>query len=636
MSICRIMRGRGSGLAALSAASVVATLFAAGAANAKSMAPGQAPPVAETFGRYSSQDAPSTKPAYVLPSSRFGLDQAAAPMIRFGSVDTERLLAEDALQAEAGNRRLRISTAQFGTVLLEDGVWRDVPGGRLWMVDLSAEGAYGLRAMFTGVDLPTGAELVSYAVNDVRTDIDGPTPADGRRGEGVYWTGTHAGDTMRVEYFVPDDATGGNADVPFAINEIQHIYRDIFRDGEGRGAGACHNDPACFAAWTDQSEAMTRLFYISGGDGYVCTGQLIDTLSGDETPYLLTANHCLNTQSEASTVEALFRYRRLTCGGAINFGIAVDGAEYIDSNFGADHCLLMLEGALPSTAFFAGWTTSIPGSGTDCTMLHHPAGDYGRISFGDKLNNPNCGGPSTRFVAVSWFDGVSEPGSSGSGFYRDSTQQLFGVLTCGASSCSNPNGIDSFGRFDYAYNTAGFDAYLDEGTDDSFEPNDSCAAASSIPEGFTENLVVKSTAEDWYAIAMPAGGSTTFTAVFNHGNGDIDLELYDGCGGALLTNSTTNSSNEIMSYTNTSGSLQNLRLRVYLDSDTRQDYALLYSIDVPECPEDLTGDSTVNSDDLFDLLGAWGSCPGCTQDLTGDNTVNSDDLFQLLGAWGDC
>jgi hypothetical protein len=54
------------------------------------------------------------------------------------------------------------------------------------------------------------------------------------------------------------------------------------------------------------------------------------------------------------------------------------------------------------------------------------------------------------------------------------------------------------------------------------------------------------------------------------------------------------------------------------------------------CPGDLSGDGDVNSDDLFQLLGAWGACAACPQDLTGDGDVNSDDLFQLLGAWGAC
>lgn len=56
---------------------------------------------------------------------------------------------------------------------------------------------------------------------------------------------------------------------------------------------------------------------------------------------------------------------------------------------------------------------------------------------------------------------------------------------------------------------------------------------------------------------------------------------------------------------------------------------------VDPCPEDLTGDGLINSDDLFVLLGDWGTA-GSGSDLNGDGTVNSDDLFQLLGAWGPC
>ena len=56
----------------------------------------------------------------------------------------------------------------------------------------------------------------------------------------------------------------------------------------------------------------------------------------------------------------------------------------------------------------------------------------------------------------------------------------------------------------------------------------------------------------------------------------------------------------------------------------------------PICPADLSGDGTIDTTDLFELLGAWGACPGCSADLTGDDLVDADDLFELLGAWGDC
>lgn len=58
-----------------------------------------------------------------------------------------------------------------------------------------------------------------------------------------------------------------------------------------------------------------------------------------------------------------------------------------------------------------------------------------------------------------------------------------------------------------------------------------------------------------------------------------------------------------------------------------------------ECPEDLDGSGTVDSEDLFILLAAWGPCGNpndCPEDLNSDGVVNAEDLFELLGAWGDC
>lgn len=64
-----------------------------------------------------------------------------------------------------------------------------------------------------------------------------------------------------------------------------------------------------------------------------------------------------------------------------------------------------------------------------------------------------------------------------------------------------------------------------------------------------------------------------------------------------------------------------------------------------DCPADIAAggvsgvvcyDGLVNSDDLFDLQGAWGPCTGCAADLTGDDEVDADDLFVLLGSWGVC
>jgi hypothetical protein len=59
-----------------------------------------------------------------------------------------------------------------------------------------------------------------------------------------------------------------------------------------------------------------------------------------------------------------------------------------------------------------------------------------------------------------------------------------------------------------------------------------------------------------------------------------------------------------------------------------------YPADVqPPCPADLTGDLTVNVNDLLNLLAGWGTAQG---DVTGDGTCDVDDLLSLIGAWGSC
>ena len=62
--------------------------------------------------------------------------------------------------------------------------------------------------------------------------------------------------------------------------------------------------------------------------------------------------------------------------------------------------------------------------------------------------------------------------------------------------------------------------------------------------------------------------------------------------------------------------------------------AALFVVPAP-CPEDLSGDGTVDASDLSQLLLAWGST-NAAADIDGDGTVGATDLSRLLLAWGGC
>ncbi len=60
---------------------------------------------------------------------------------------------------------------------------------------------------------------------------------------------------------------------------------------------------------------------------------------------------------------------------------------------------------------------------------------------------------------------------------------------------------------------------------------------------------------------------------------------------------------------------------------------------VGDCFADITGDGEVNTDDVFAILGQFGTCQVqviCSGDVNFDCTVNIDDVFVILGLWGPC
>lgn len=54
------------------------------------------------------------------------------------------------------------------------------------------------------------------------------------------------------------------------------------------------------------------------------------------------------------------------------------------------------------------------------------------------------------------------------------------------------------------------------------------------------------------------------------------------------------------------------------------------------CPADVNDDETVDIDDLFQVLGAWGQCNDCPEDINEDGQVDIDDVFAVLSDWGPC
>ena len=215
--------------------------------------------------------------------------------------------------------------------------------------------------------------------------------------------------------------------------------------------------------WANEIRSVARI--IIGGTG-LCSGTLIMDAAGDFRPFFLTADHCGITVGNAASVVVNWNYQSPACG---QYGLGASatnnqtGATFRAARADVDFCLIELNQIPPTNylVYYAGWDRS--GTAPDGGVgIHQPNGDGKCISFSASQFSTmdNCigtGGSSTHWK-VPWQDppqGVTEPGSSGSGIWDSTTRFLVGTLSGGPSSCSAyPDSLyDCYGKFSLAWAT---------------------------------------------------------------------------------------------------------------------------------------------------------------------------------------
>lgn len=307
-------------------------------------------------------------------------------------------------------------------------------------------GAIEMKMHLVDVNLPDNSYLYIYAEGETESDI---VTRHDIYPDGTFWSSGSPGETIIVEWHW-DDAPDGDVPVPFLMKEISHIYKDIYMmmDREGN----CHNDATCDMDYRYQRDASAYIEFNDGGT-YICSGVMLNNTAQNFIPYFLTANHCISTQAVASTIKVWFFYHTQTCNGPTPpkglrtvTGSTLMATGAANSGNGSDYALLRLNDADYTGIYFAGWDRNNVTNGTAVTAVHHPDGAYKRISYGTISSLFYTGQWGVTWNRTSK-PGVTEPGSSGSGLFRDSNHYVIGQLWAGSSSCQNQNGKDYFGRF---------------------------------------------------------------------------------------------------------------------------------------------------------------------------------------------
>lgn len=358
--------------------------------------------------------------------------------------------------------------------------WSPSPrGGQRAALRFTSSGAKGVRIGLQVDALPTASLVRFYAdtgdklfevsaleiLTVIQRNRDAGDASDAAR---TYWSPNLGGEAITLEIDIPPGVAASGVRV--SVPALSHVTVDmtkadsILKVGE---SGSCNLDVSCDASYSTLSKSVALMDFISGGNNYVCTGTLLNDRMSTGTPYFLSANHCIATQTVASTLYTLWSYKSASCNSTqISPAVTAltTGATLLYASSTTDTSFMRLNSPAPVGAVFAGSIPNIPDINESVYGVHHPKGDLQKASWGSYLGSGSCAngtcvasvGSGATFLRTRWLQGTTEGGSSGSGLFTrlNGKDYLVGQLYGGYASCTNPFGTDYYGRLDAAYATA--------------------------------------------------------------------------------------------------------------------------------------------------------------------------------------
>lgn len=353
-------------------------------------------------------------------------------------------------------------------------------------ISFTSPGASGLRMGLLVTSLPAAAVVRGYAPGAAtsfeipaaeilaaiaRNRAAGDMSDAGR----TFWTPVVNGPEATLEIALPAGVSPAAVDV--AVPNVSHLtvpLGELFTTKIGQSA-SCEVDVSCTSGADVISRSVARMVFSDAAGTYACTGTLLNDTNSSGTPYFLSANHCISTQTAASSLNTYWFYRSASCNSDTldpASTVVVGGATLLYASGDTDTSFMRLNQPAPANAAFAGWSVNAPDSSPDVAAVHNPEAGLQKYSQGSFSSYASCGtstggifscnasnasnAANASFFDVIWNTGTTSAGSSGSAAFAaiGGSRYVVGQLYGGSASCSNPKAADIYGRLDRAYAAA--------------------------------------------------------------------------------------------------------------------------------------------------------------------------------------
>jgi len=365
------------------------------------------------------------------------------------------------------------------------GLIEESPGGSfVWAMEVSSQGAQAIRLHLTGFYLPDNTGMYLLGPNG---QADGPYTAEGRNGDGDFWTRSIASETVQV--VLRYTGTTPKIDRPvmsFRISEIAHIKgRPPQVLEKNHDSWSCSDNADCLVdaqcingtPADAAKDAVAKMEWIQGPFIYTCSGGLLaDTDSGSQIPYFLTANHCFSSSN--SNLETFFNYTTDSCDGTCPDSLVTGGTPPAASTVGitvvasgrdGDYTLGILDEAPPAGSYFLGWNNTPVASTNGAQLYRISNANFGPQVYSEHnvdTGSPTCTGlPRGEEIYSKDQYGATMGGSSGSPVLN-SAGEVVGQLTgCCGNNCADVCDMNNNWTIDgaLAFYYASVEQYLDPG-----------------------------------------------------------------------------------------------------------------------------------------------------------------------------
>lgn len=316
---------------------------------------------------------------------------------------------------------------------------------RIWRVHIISPQALSIGVLFSDFELNEGVRLFIY--DEAGEYIKGAFTSHNNKDFGSLFVSHIPGEQVIIELQVDNDVRDYGS---LRIGSVSHAVVPIkgLKTGLGQSQ-ACEIDVNCSEG--DDWQLIKKSLVQIETPKLLCTGTLVNNTSYNGTPYIITAEHCLNEKFYPRNSVFTFRFENSECfGDDASMEKSVSGAELIATGDSIDFTLVQLTKRPPRDydVFYAGWDRRETNFASSVT-LHHPNADAMKISFDfDPMDTPtSVPGDLNDYVVASnfwikqWDIGTTEGGSSGGPLFNDK-KRLIGVLSGGLAACGKAIGYD--------------------------------------------------------------------------------------------------------------------------------------------------------------------------------------------------